>query len=145
MSAVRFGGEGKWRGEWGVKRGETTVPFPGEEGSSGGGSGRSGFRRKKTAGRLTGRARLSVRGRRRGWLGQKEEGERWAAARPEGGGREVGRGWARNRKWPDSRNKILSNFIWNLDFWQTLEICTRRFRMNFDMGILLGFSRIFRK
>jgi hypothetical protein len=35
-----------------------------------------------------------------------------------------------------SRNKILSNFIWNLDFWQTLEICTRRFRRNFDMGIL---------
>jgi hypothetical protein len=27
-----------------------------------------------------------------------------------------------------------------LDFWQTLEICTRRFRRNFDMGI---FPRIF--
>jgi hypothetical protein len=34
-----------------------------------------------------------------------------------------------------SRNKILSNFIWNLDFWQTLEICSSRFRRNFDMGI----------
>jgi hypothetical protein len=39
-----------------------------------------------------------------------------------------------------SRNKILSNFIWNLDFWQTLEICTSRFRRNFDMGI---FPKIF--
>jgi hypothetical protein len=39
-----------------------------------------------------------------------------------------------------SRNKILSNFVWNLDFWQNLEICTRRFRMNFDMGI---FSKVF--
>jgi hypothetical protein len=39
-----------------------------------------------------------------------------------------------------SRNKILSNFIWNLDFLQTLEICTRRLRMNFDMGI---FHKIF--
>jgi hypothetical protein len=36
-----------------------------------------------------------------------------------------------------SRNKILSNFIWNLKFCQTLEICTRRFRTNFDMGIFL--------
>jgi hypothetical protein len=34
-------------------------------------------------------------------------------ARPERGGREVGRGWAENRKWLD---KILSYFIWNLDF-----------------------------
>jgi hypothetical protein len=48
----------------------------------------------------------------------------------------VGHGWAGNRKWPDSRNKILSYFIWNLDFCETLEICTRRFRWNFDMGIL---------
>jgi hypothetical protein len=39
-----------------------------------------------------------------------------------------------------SRNKILSNFIWNLDFWQTLKVCTRRFRRNFDMGI---FPKIF--
>jgi hypothetical protein len=50
----------------------------------GGGNGgaRSGFRRKKTAGRLTGQARLSVRGRWRGRLGWK------------GGGREVGHAWA---------------------------------------------------
>jgi hypothetical protein len=112
----------------------------------GGGSGaQSGFRRKKTAGRLTGWARLSVRGRRRGRLGRKgrerggprlgrnEEGKRWAAARPEGGEREVGRGWAENQKWLD---KILSNFIWNLDFLQTLEICMRGLRRNFHMGIL---------
>jgi hypothetical protein len=39
-----------------------------------------------------------------------------------------------------SRNKILSNFIWNLGFWQTLEICTRRFRRNFEMAI---FPKIF--
>jgi hypothetical protein len=51
--------------------------------AGGGGGGQSGFRRKKTAGRLTGRACLSVRGRRRGRLGQKGEGERWAAAGPE--------------------------------------------------------------
>jgi hypothetical protein len=64
------------------------------------------------------------------------EGEVAAQARPKGGGREVGRGWAENQKWSNWRNKILSNFIWNLDFWQILEICTRRFRRNFDMGIL---------
>jgi hypothetical protein len=66
-------------------------------------------------------------GRRRGRLGRKGEEERWAVTGPEGGGREVGHGWARNQKWSDSRNKIISNFIWNLDFGQTLEICTRRF------------------
>jgi hypothetical protein len=35
MTAVRFGGEGKGRGQWGVKKGENAAPFPGEEGSSG--------------------------------------------------------------------------------------------------------------
>jgi hypothetical protein len=35
MPAVQFGGEGNQRGEWGVKRGENVVPFPGEEGSTG--------------------------------------------------------------------------------------------------------------
>jgi hypothetical protein len=39
-----------------------------------------------------------------------------------------------------SRNKILLNFIWNLIFWQTLEICTTRFRRDFDMEI---FPKIF--
>jgi hypothetical protein len=57
-----------------------------------GGGARSGFRRKKTAGRLTVWAHLSVRGRWRGRLSWKGEGERWAMARPEGGGREVGHG-----------------------------------------------------
>jgi hypothetical protein len=28
MPAVQFGGEGKSRGEWGMKRGESVVPFP---------------------------------------------------------------------------------------------------------------------
>jgi hypothetical protein len=41
------------------------------------------------------------------------EGEAAGQAGPKGGGREVGRGWAGNPKWLD---KILSNFIWNLDF-----------------------------
>jgi hypothetical protein len=35
MPAVWFSGEGKWRGEWGVKRGKRVSPFSGEEGSSG--------------------------------------------------------------------------------------------------------------
>jgi hypothetical protein len=48
----------------------------------GGGGARSGFRRKKTAGRLTGRARLSVRRR------------QWGRLVWKGGGREVGHDWA---------------------------------------------------
>jgi hypothetical protein len=35
MPAVRFGGEGKRRGDWGVKRVKIVVPFLGEEWSSG--------------------------------------------------------------------------------------------------------------
>jgi hypothetical protein len=35
MPAVRFSGEGKQRGDWGVKTGESAAPFLGEEGSSG--------------------------------------------------------------------------------------------------------------
>jgi hypothetical protein len=35
MPGVFFGGEGKRRGEWGVKRGQNAAPFLGEEGSSG--------------------------------------------------------------------------------------------------------------
>jgi hypothetical protein len=120
MPAIQFGGEGKQRGEWGVKRGENAVPFPGEEGHRGSGSAWGRWWRRCSVGlpeEEDGRppnrwARLSVRGRRWGRLGWK------------GGGSEVGRGWAGNRKWVDN---ILSNFIWNLDFWQTLEICTRRF------------------
>jgi hypothetical protein len=83
-----------------------------------------------------------VRRRRRGRLGQKGEEERWAVAGPEWGGREVGHGWARNQKWPDSRNKILSNFIWNLDFRQNLEICTRRFQEILTWGFFLKSSRL---
>jgi hypothetical protein len=76
----------------GSEEGENAAPFPREEGSSGrraaragggGGSAQSGFRRKKTVGRMTGRAHLSVRGRRR------------AVAGPKGGGREVGHGGAK--------------------------------------------------
>jgi hypothetical protein len=65
-----------------------------------------------------------------------EEEERWAgqaglAGRPspsgEGESRPVGEEgrWARlgqkSELGHSSRNKILSNFIWNLDFWQTLK------------------------
>jgi hypothetical protein len=78
MPVVRFGGEWKQRGEWGVKRGQNAVPFLGEEGMVGRrqrvrevaavAPGRA-FRGRRRSGRLIGRARLSVRGRRRGRLG----------------------------------------------------------------------------
>jgi hypothetical protein len=46
----------------------------------------------------------------------------------------------KTRVGPNSRNKTFSTFIWNSDFWQTLEICTLRFRRYFDMRI---FPKIF--
>jgi hypothetical protein len=35
MPAIQFGGEEKWRGEWGLKRGESAALFLGEDGLSG--------------------------------------------------------------------------------------------------------------
>jgi hypothetical protein len=59
-----------------------------------------------------------------GWSGRKEE---------------VGRGWAETGAGPISSNKTLSNFYLEFDFLATLEICTRRFRRNFGMGIFPKF------
>jgi hypothetical protein len=98
MLAVQFGGKGKWRVEWGVKRGESAAPFLGEVGSSGRPVGLPEEEDSRAADRV---GPPVIEG----------EGERWAATGPEGGEREVGSGWGRNRKWSDSRNKILSNFI----------------------------------
>jgi hypothetical protein len=66
---IRFSGVGKWRGEWGVKRGESAAPdrLPEEEES-----------------RVADRAGPPV-----------SEGEAAGQAGPEGGGREVGHGWAK--------------------------------------------------
>jgi hypothetical protein len=117
MPAVRFGGEGKrggGGGESGVKRGKSVAPFSGEEGSlelrqrawevAAAAPGRASGGRRQWP---TDRAGQPVRGGGcgGGWAGR---GERWAAAGPGGGGREVGRGWAENWKWLD---KILSKFI----------------------------------
>jgi hypothetical protein len=67
---VQWGGE--MEGRVGSEEGESAAPFS------------IGFRRKKKAGRLTGRDRLPVRGRRWGRLGQKGEEERWATVGPKG-------------------------------------------------------------
>jgi hypothetical protein len=125
---VRWGGE--MEGCMGSEEGgKVQCHFQERRGHQGGGSARGRWRWCRPVGlpkeedsRPTDRVGLPI-----------SEGEAVGQAGPEGGGREVGHGWARNRKWLD---KIFSNFIWNLDFWQTLEICTRRFRRNFDMGIL---------
>jgi hypothetical protein len=51
----------------------------------------------------------------------------WAAARP----KTIAR--------PNSSNKTLLNVYLLFKFLATLEICTRRFRRNFDMGIFPKF------
>jgi hypothetical protein len=61
--------------------------------------------------------------------GRLGEGKRkWVAARPK-----TGAG-------PNSSNKTFLNFYLEFEFFATLEICTRRFRRNFDIGI---FPKIF--
>jgi hypothetical protein len=90
----------------------------------GGGGTRSGFRGKMKGGRMNGRSRQSARG---------GGGAGWAGRGRKGHGPRLGQ---KSEMGQSSRNNVLSNFIRNLDFWQTLEICTWRFRRNFDMGIL---------
>jgi hypothetical protein len=135
MPAFRFSGVGKKRGELGVKRGGVRHRFRERRGRRGCGSALWRWRRQLPVGlpeeedsRVAERAGPPV-----------SEGEAVGQARPEGGGKEVGHGWAgRGRKRGGLRlgrkpemvgfkKKILSNFIWSLDFWQILEIRTRRF------------------
>jgi hypothetical protein len=59
-----------------------------------------------------------------GRLGEKRK---WAAARP------------KTRAGPNLRNKTFSIFYLKFKFLATLEICTRKFRRNFDMGIFPKF------
>jgi hypothetical protein len=75
------------------------------------------------------------------WLGlgegggpREEEGE---ASRPNAKAQEAR---PKTKAGPNLRNKTFSNFIWNSDFWQTLEICIRRSRRDFDMKF---FPKIF--
>jgi hypothetical protein len=67
----------------------------------------------------------------RGWgEGERPVGEgkrKWAAAGPK---IEAG---------PISSNKTILNFYLEFEFLATLEICTWRFRRNFDMGIFPKF------
>jgi hypothetical protein len=71
----------------------------------GGGDGaRSGFRGKTKGGRLIGWACLSVRG---------GSGASWVGRGRKGGGPWLGQKLEMGQSY---RNKILSNFIWNLDF-----------------------------
>jgi hypothetical protein len=101
--------------------------------AKGGGGARSASssRRRKPCG-----ARAAVRGG--AWQAGPIERPRSSGERESRLIGEEGR-WSRLGRKPklgqSSRNKMISNFIWNLDFWQTLEICTRRFRRNFVVGI----------
>jgi hypothetical protein len=71
-----------------------------------------------------------VRRRRRGRLGPKGEEERWAVIEPKNG----------NGRIQEIKFFQILFEIWI--FWQTLEICTRIFRRNFDMGFFLKSSRL---
>jgi hypothetical protein len=88
---IWFNGEGKWRGEWGVKRGESVAPFLGEEGSSG-----RRQRMREVAAAASGRLPEEEESRAADRVGLPvNEGEAAGKAAPEQGGREVGRGWAK--------------------------------------------------
>jgi hypothetical protein len=78
------------------EEGESVVPFPREEGSSG----RWQHVREVAAAVVPGRLPEEEESRAADRAGPSiSEGEVEGQARPKGGGREVGRGWAENRKW----------------------------------------------
>jgi hypothetical protein len=96
MPVVRFGGEGKRRGEWGVKRGSAT-PFPGVEGTSGWcarvpAAAPAAAPSVSRGGRRSSGAHTAVRGEGGGWAGRRPRPGGWAWG--EGGGprEEVGSG-----------------------------------------------------
>jgi hypothetical protein len=90
MSVVRFGEEGKRRGEWGVKRGEMRHHFRERRGHRGGGSARGRWWRRCPVGLLE-----EEDGRPADRVGPPiSEGEEAGQAGPKGGGSEVGRDWA---------------------------------------------------
>jgi hypothetical protein len=115
MPVVRFGGEGKWRGEWGVKRGKCDAVSGrgGDTGAvharaSGGAGGYTvGCPRKKKLGG----AHAAVRGEGGGgWAGQKPrpdgEGGRWLGLGEGGGPREEEGEWTGGRSHgPGGRRK----------------------------------------
>jgi hypothetical protein len=93
--------------------------------------------RKKKAGRgLCGSERRGGAG----WASREAEAQWGGGEEASWGGMEVAAAGPKTGVGPKFKKKIHSNFIWNLDFWQTLEICTRRFRRNFDKEI---FPKIF--
>jgi hypothetical protein len=55
------------------------------------------------------------------------------------GERESGRMGKEKGSGPNSSNKTFLNFYFDFEFLATLEICTRRFRRNFDMGFFHKF------
>jgi hypothetical protein len=103
MLVVRFGGEGKRGGEWGVKRGECGAifgrgsPIRAEAARVGGGSGgaRLGFRRKKKVGPADRAGPTISEGEAVGAGWAEREGREMGCGWARKEGREVGRGWAK--------------------------------------------------
>jgi hypothetical protein len=88
MSVIRFGGEGKRKGEWGVKRGSAT-PFLEEEGTLGRCArvlavAPVAAPSVSRGGRRSGGAHTAVRGEGGGWAGRRPRPGGWAWG--EGGG-----------------------------------------------------------
>jgi hypothetical protein len=82
MPVVRFGGEGKRRGEWGVKRGSVTL-FPEEEGTPGRctrvlAAAPAVAPSVSRGGRRSGEAHTAMRGEGGGWAGRRPRPGGWA-------------------------------------------------------------------
>jgi hypothetical protein len=77
---------------------------------------------------------------RAGWASREGEAEWGEGEQPVGEGK---RKWAaagpKTGAGPNSSNKTFLNFYLKFEFLVTLEICTRRFKRNFDMGIFPKF------
>jgi hypothetical protein len=52
----------------------------------------------------------------------------------------MGRGWAERPDGPEAEENYFRIIFWIFEYTKALEICTRKFRRNFDMRIFPKFS-----
>jgi hypothetical protein len=75
-----------------------------------------------------------------GWAGREVEAQWGGAGKSAGWKKRNGPRLRRKAGWAKSRGELFPNKIWIFEYTKALEICTRRFRRNFDMMIFSKFS-----
>jgi hypothetical protein len=75
-----------------------------------------------------------------GWAGRESEAQWGGEGKLAGRKKRMGHGWAERPDGPKAEENYFRNFFWIFEYTKALEICTRKFRRNFDMRIFPKFS-----